>query len=60
MAALFYATMARHLTPHDQVWDVALLVICLSLVIHGVTATPFTWWYARREQAEAEKGPPRW
>ncbi|WP_037334683.1 cation:proton antiporter [Saccharomonospora piscinae] len=40
VAALYYALLSRHESGHELVWTVASLVICSSVVVHGVTATP--------------------
>jgi sodium/hydrogen antiporter len=36
----------------EEVWVVGSLVICASLLAHGVTATPFTRLYGRRAQKQ--------
>lgn len=46
-AALVYATAARRLEGGEPIWTAASLVVFLSVIVHGVTATPFTYWYAR-------------
>jgi hypothetical protein len=40
-AALCYAAYSLRETGIEEVWVVGSLVICASVVIHGVTATPF-------------------
>jgi NhaP-type Na+/H+ or K+/H+ antiporter len=50
VAALFYATLAVHETAADIVWVVGSLVICSSLVVHGLSATPLTLLYGRVAQ----------
>ena len=53
VSALFYAMLVvRRLSDaghpdHDLVWTIGSLVICASVVVHGITATPCTRWYGR-------------
>lgn len=44
-AALYYATLSLRKTGDEQVWVVGTLIICASLVAHGISATPLTRWY---------------
>lgn len=53
-AALVYATAARRLEGGDSIWTAASLVVCLSVLVHGVTATPFTYWFARAGRTSIE------
>jgi len=46
-AALYYAAFALRETGMEEVWVVGSLVICASVVVHGVTATPLTKLYGR-------------
>lgn len=48
VAALFYAVLAVRHTGEERIWAVATLAICASVLVHGVTASPFTKLYARR------------
>lgn len=41
IGALYYAGFAWNETGNEQVWHAASLVICASIAIHGLTATPF-------------------
>jgi NhaP-type Na+/H+ or K+/H+ antiporter len=50
VAALFYATLAVRETATDIVWVVGSLVICSSLLVHGLSATPLTMLYGRVAQ----------
>jgi NhaP-type Na+/H+ or K+/H+ antiporter len=52
VAALFYATLAVHETQREIVWVVGTLVICASLLVHGLSATPLTMLYGRVAQRE--------
>ncbi len=46
-AALYYAAFSFRETGIEEAWVVGSLVICASVVIHGVTATPLTKLYGR-------------
>jgi sodium/hydrogen antiporter len=41
-AALYYATFSLRETGIEEAWVVGSLIICASVVIHGVSATPLT------------------
>ncbi|RKD89080.1 cation:proton antiporter domain-containing protein [Halopiger aswanensis] len=59
IAALFYATVAHRILGNEFVWGVASLVIASSVLIHGITATPFTKLYGSvidRVQSESSDG----
>jgi sodium/hydrogen antiporter len=47
VGALFYAVYAHGETGYDEPWIVASLVICASIVVHGLSATPLTRLYGR-------------
>jgi NhaP-type Na+/H+ or K+/H+ antiporter len=47
VAAIYYAALMEHKLHEPLVWDVASLVLCASVVAHGVTGAPFTRWYGR-------------
>ncbi|MEX0655902.1 MAG: cation:proton antiporter [Phycisphaeraceae bacterium] len=47
VAALYYAMHVETLTPLENVWPVASLVVVGSTVVHGITAAPFTRLYDR-------------
>ncbi|WP_254766741.1 cation:proton antiporter [Salinilacihabitans rarus] len=55
IAALFYAMVALREVGHEVVWTAASLVIAGSIVVHGLTSTPFTKLYGR----VAERAGPR-
>jgi sodium/hydrogen antiporter len=42
VSAVLYAMEALRRTGHDEIWVVSSLVICASIAVHGMTATPFT------------------
>lgn len=48
VAALYYATLAEHTVGLEEVWVVGSLVICVSVLVHGVSAAPLTKLYGRR------------
>lgn len=48
VAALFYAMLAARHVPDERLWPLASLVICASVLVHGMTGAPFTLLYARR------------
>ena len=48
IAALFYATLALRHTGVRMVWTAGSIIIASSILVHGVTSTPFTKLYGRR------------
>src|SRR5918998_886930 len=46
-AALYYAAFSFRETGMEEVWVVGSLVICASVLVHGVSATPLTKLYGR-------------
>lgn len=51
VAAIYYATLMEHKLENPLIWDVVSLVICASVVVHGVSATPLTRWYGRHARS---------
>lgn len=49
-AALYYAAFSLRETGIEEVWTVGSLIICASVMVHGVTATPLTKLYGRSIQ----------
>lgn len=47
IAALFYAMVSHRLVGRGAIWPVVSLVILSSILVHGVTATPFTKRYGK-------------
>lgn len=47
VAALYYAALAVRETGRWEFWDVASLIVGVSLFAYGLTATPFTKYYGR-------------
>lgn len=61
IAALYYATFSLRHTGVEEAWTVGSLLICVSILAHGATATPFTRLYgmrARRKHKDHEGGDP--
>ncbi len=56
VASIFYATLATRLTGLDVVWQASSLVVALSILVHGATATPFLQLYARKVPRELRNG----
>jgi sodium/hydrogen antiporter len=48
VAALLYAMQAVRQTGQEEVWAITSLLICASVLAHGVTATPLTKLYGKR------------
>jgi sodium/hydrogen antiporter len=49
-AVLYYAAFSYRETGIEAAWIVGSLVICASVVVHGVSATPLTKLYGRLPQ----------
>jgi sodium/hydrogen antiporter len=47
VAAIYYATLMEHRLGNPLVWEVTSLIVCASVLAHGMTAAPFTRWYRR-------------
>jgi sodium/hydrogen antiporter len=50
ISALYYALLVERETGRSDVFPYVTLVITLSLLVHGLTATPFGAWLRRKEQ----------
>lgn len=50
VSALFYAMIAERRMGNDDIFPYVKLTIALSLVIHGLTSTPFGRWLRRHER----------
>jgi sodium/hydrogen antiporter len=57
IGALYYAAYAFERTGHEEAWVVGTLVICASIIVHGMTATPFSYLYARYAPDEGRGKP---
>jgi NhaP-type Na+/H+ or K+/H+ antiporter len=53
-AALYYATFSQRETGLEEVWVVGSLLICASVLAHGVSATPLTKLYGRLHRPAEE------
>lgn len=51
VAALYYANLARRETGAEAAWVVSSLIVCVSVLAHGVTPTPFTKLYGGRTRS---------
>jgi NhaP-type Na+/H+ or K+/H+ antiporter len=47
VGAIYYAALSQRLMGNDQVWVVASLIVFASILVHGVSSTPFTALYGR-------------
>ena len=52
VAALFYAALSLREIGAEEAWTVGSLVICASILVHGVTAAPLTRLYGRTAKDE--------
>ncbi|HVM37583.1 MAG TPA: cation:proton antiporter [Sphingomicrobium sp.] len=50
VAAIYYASLMEHRLQEPLVWHVVSLVICGSIVAHGMTGAPLTRLYGRGER----------
>ena len=57
ISALFYATLAERRTGDHEIFVYATLAITASVVVHGLTAAPFSAWLQRREPQLAGSRP---
>jgi sodium/hydrogen antiporter len=48
IAALLYANFAVGRIESPTVWIISSMVICASVIVHGITAKPITEWYGRQ------------
>lgn len=56
VAALFYASLSLREIGADEAWVVGSLVICASVLAHGVTAAPLTRLYGHTAKGEGSDG----
>lgn len=59
VAALYYTGLSLHKTGVEAIWTVTSLVICASLIAHGLTLTSFTKLYGKyfqHHQSSHESG----
>ena len=55
VAALFYAALSLREIGAEEAWTVGSLVICASILVHGVTAAPLTRLYGRTAKDEGSE-----
>ena len=55
VAALFYASLSLRDIGAEEAWTVGTLVICASILVHGVTAAPLTRLYGRTAKDEGSE-----
>ncbi len=48
VAAIYYSSLAEHKLKNPLYWDVVSLIICASVVVHGMSATPLTRLYGSK------------
>jgi NhaP-type Na+/H+ or K+/H+ antiporter len=53
VAALFYANLSLRETGAEAAWVVGSLIITASIVVHGVSAAPFTRLYGRHAESDS-------
>ena len=56
VAAIFYAFLALREAGIEDAWNVGSLVICASIIIHGITAVPLAKRYAQQTGFRGESG----
>ena len=55
VAALYYANLSLRETGIEAAWTVGSLVICASILAHGLTAAPLTKLYGRHAQSKPRR-----
>jgi NhaP-type Na+/H+ or K+/H+ antiporter len=55
VAALYYANLSLRETGIEAAWTVGSLVICASVLAHGMTAAPLTKLYGRYAQSKPDR-----
>lgn len=55
VAAIYYASLAQRRTGAEEAWVVGSLVVCASILAHGLSATPLTRLYGRQGQADSSR-----
>lgn len=56
VAAIYYATLAEHSAGIREAWVIGSLIIAASVLVHGVSAAPFTRLFGRRAREGGESG----
>lgn len=57
VAAIYYAALMEHKLGEPLIWHVTSLVICFSVVVHGMTGAPLTRWYGKRVSMKTMDSP---
>ncbi|MDP8947827.1 MAG: cation:proton antiporter, partial [Actinomycetota bacterium] len=52
VAALFYANLSVSKAGVEEAWVIGSLIICASILVHGLSATPLTRLYGKRTPSE--------
>jgi NhaP-type Na+/H+ or K+/H+ antiporter len=55
VAALFYANLSVGEAGMEEAWVVGSLIICASVLVHGLSATPLTRLYGRHVQNDGPR-----
>ena len=50
VAAVFYANLSVQRVGIESIWVVSSLIVCASILIHGLTAVPFTKFYGKTNE----------
>ena len=53
VAAFYYAWLSVRETGIEELWPVVSLVICTSVLLHGITATYFTKLYGKHNSKKS-------
>ncbi|GHA68451.1 cation:proton antiporter [Cognatilysobacter bugurensis] len=56
VAAVYYAMLMSHRMGEPRIWHVVSLVVCASVLAHGMTAVPLTRWYGRHTEGKRGHG----
>jgi NhaP-type Na+/H+ or K+/H+ antiporter len=48
VAAIYYSSLTEHQLKKPIIWDVVSLIICASVVVHGLSATPLSRLYGAK------------
>ncbi len=54
VAAIYYAALMEHRLENPLVWHVVSLVICMSVIAHGMSGTPLTYLFGRMAGKQRE------
>lgn len=56
VAAIYYGSLFEYKLSNPFIWDVVSLVICSSVVVHGLSSTPLTRLYGSIRSVTGNKG----